>query len=279
MADNQSTNDAADNGPDESGGEYSYTDAIETGYIDGLTFRSKPVQYVVIDEMAVVEGDILLGPVDRVREQTAMRRAEITGEAVAAGVAVSGSQFRWPDCRIPYQIADDLPNQDRVTDAIEHWEANTNFRFVLRTAANASQFTDFVEFIPGSGCRSFVGRQGGRQTVILGDGCTTGNCIHEIGHVIGLWHEQSREDRDAFVTIQFANIIPAAVSNFAQHITDGDDIGAYDYSSIMHYPRNAFTQSAAAAGTRPRGRRESLHRPRLRRPSRFESRRGRRWRL
>ena len=28
--------------------------------------------------------------------------------------------------------------------------------------------------------------------------------------------------------------------NFDQHITDGDDVGSYDYGSIMHYPREAF---------------------------------------
>ena len=65
--------------------------------------------------------------------------------------------------------------------------------------------------------------------------------IHEIGHVIGLWHEQSREDRDAFVTINFSKVQPGAVHNFNQHITDGDDVGAYDYGSIMHYPRDAFS--------------------------------------
>jgi hypothetical protein len=29
--------------------------------------------------------------------------------------------------------------------------------------------------------------------------------------------------------------------NFNQHITDGDDVGAYDFGSIMHYPRDAFS--------------------------------------
>lgn len=65
--------------------------------------------------------------------------------------------------------------------------------------------------------------------------------IHEIGHVVGLWHEQSREDRDAFVTIHWDKIQAGAETNFNQHIADGDDVGAYDYGSIMHYPRDAFS--------------------------------------
>ncbi len=241
MAERKSGGASRGDQPAKSAGEHQYSEDIGTALIDGLTFSSKAVQYAVIDGMALVEGDINLGPVEQVQGKTEVRRQEATGAPFASGVVISGSQFRWPNCLIPYEIDDGLPSANRVTDAIAHWEARTNYRFVLRTPANEGQYPDWVEFVPGSGCSSFVGRQGGRQTVTLASGCSTGSCIHEIGHVVGLWHEQSREDRDTFITVNFANVIPSAVHNFFQHISDGDDVGAYDYGSIMHYPRTAFS--------------------------------------
>jgi astacin len=81
---------------------------------------------------------------------------------------------------------------------------------------------------------------GGKQDLSLADGCGFGSTVHEFGHAWGLWHEQSREDRDAFVTIMWANIRSGKSDNFNQHISDGDDIGVYDYGSIMHYGKYAF---------------------------------------
>ena len=82
--------------------------------------------------------------------------------------------------------------------------------------------------------------KGGGQDVTLGPGCDWPRAVHETCHAAGLWHEQSREDRDRFVTIHWDNIQAGRGHNFDQHITDGDDIGPYDYDSLMHYGRRDF---------------------------------------
>ena len=57
-------------------------------------------------------------------------------------------------------------------------------------------------------CCSYVGRRGGRpQAISIGENCDKfGIVVHELGHVIGFWHEHTRPDRDNHIQIIYQNI-------------------------------------------------------------------------
>ncbi|XP_035693893.1 tolloid-like protein 1 [Branchiostoma floridae] len=96
-------------------------------------------------------------------------------------------------------------------------------------------------------CCSFVGRTGnGKQTLSVGPGCDMfGIVLHEIGHLIGFWHEHSRPDRDDFVNILYENVKDGERHNFEKlWKTQINSLGQrYDYMSIMHYGSRYFTKN------------------------------------
>ena len=196
-------------------------------------FRGMDLEYEVRDGLAVFEGDMVLGQANEIEPPRGVSR-----KGNRDAVAISGQSYRWPGGRIPYVLASTVSDPQRVMDAIRHW--NTTMAGVIRLVPHTSESV-YVNFIRSNACSSNVGMYTTGNYVFVGDSCSVGSIIHEIGHIVGLWHEQSREDRNSHVKILWDNILSSALANFGQQIAYGDDIGAYDFNSIMHYPAYAFS--------------------------------------
>lgn len=192
-----------------------------------LPFHTKAMKLKVeeVDGMAIVEGDIVLGPIG------------LFDGTIQKAVGIEGAEYRWPNGKIPYTIESGHPKARQIQSAIDHINENTNLCVVKR-----SNESDYVKFVSGSGCWSYVGKQGGMQKINIGS-CSFGSIVHEICHAAGLWHEQGRSDRDNYVTINWNNIKEDKKHNFNKHVSDGIDIGSYDCGSIMHYGKTAFSKN------------------------------------
>ena len=208
------------------------------GEVRTSIYRGQEVTHRVKDGEAIFEGDILMGRADLL-ERTSVEGRLLTRDSVA----ITSKQYRWTAGIVPYVIAATFPNAARATDAIKHWNSKLAGSLQLAPRTNQGNYINITDPGTPENCNSYVGMIGGAQPVNLGTYCSTGNAIHEIGHAIGLWHEQSRSDRDTYIRILTANVDPAMAFNFEKAGTSGTDFGAYDYGSIMHYPSWAFSKN------------------------------------
>ena len=174
----------------------------------------------VRDGMLLLEDDIIV--------------AHDVAELSPQGTYVVDTRYRWTGRTIPYTFASNVPQavRDRVTQAAANIRSTTNVVVTPRTSqANYVQ----IVYNTGTTCSSSLGMVGGQQTMNLADRCTVGTIMHEFGHAMGLFHEQTRPDRDSYVAIQWNNI-PTDWHSQYQIRSGSRGYGAYDFDSIMHYP-------------------------------------------
>jgi Astacin (Peptidase family M12A) len=159
----------------------------------------------------------------------------------------------WPNATIPYAISPLYDADDQIT--IYSALRRLNFMTCVKFVPWNGRDKDFLLIWPikyPRGCWSYVGKSGGAQILSLtppdahGPNCLgeEGRALHELMHALGIFHEQSRSDRDRFVKVHWENIIPAYRGNFEkQTLTNTTYSFEYDYDSIMHYGKSYFSKS------------------------------------
>ncbi|XP_051165744.1 tolloid-like protein 2 isoform X2 [Leptopilina boulardi] len=147
---------------------------------------------------------------------------------------------------------DNLVTTNIGTSIIENYTENSNSYFARHETSVPSSLKQNTQSKKRrkrhhrKRCCSFVGKRGnGPQAISIGKNCDKfGIVVHELGHVVGFWHEHTRPDRDRHVQIIRDNIMSGQEYNFNK-LTEEEvnSLGLpYDYDSIMHYAKNTFSK-------------------------------------
>ncbi|XP_041843204.1 meprin A subunit beta-like [Melanotaenia boesemani] len=143
---------------------------------------------------------------------------------------------------VPYALDKNLELNAKgaILKAFEQFRVKTCIDFKLRDSEDY-----YVSVQKLDGCFSYIGRvQTNGQQLSIGIGCDTISTVeHEFLHALGFYHEQSRYDRDDYVTIVFSNILKGKESNFQKFSSEVSTTHGvpYDYWSVMHYGKNGFS--------------------------------------
>uniref|UniRef100_A0A0N5BH10 Zinc metalloproteinase n=1 Tax=Strongyloides papillosus TaxID=174720 RepID=A0A0N5BH10_STREA len=201
------------------------------------------------------EGDIVLTP--RQAEKVIMDVAE---RATNAGIDISDVvnetqirtkrkidnttilQWKFP---ILYYV-DPKVNASKIDIALRSIESETCIRF--KKVDREMQDQPGLLYYDDGDCYSSIGRlyeQQFQPISISGICDTIGTIIHETMHALGSHHEQSRADRNDYLTIFMSNVEEGFENNFFK--TDFSETISYgipyDYGSDMHYRTNAFSKN------------------------------------
>ena len=215
-------------------------------------FGPAEIKYTVQDGRAFINGDMMFS------------LSSIAPPSEGFGAfAVGSTSFLWPEGKIPYLILDaeypskicNWQNEEEFKRSFRRnaklWE-KSGFKFEAQSKDNFHPHTVFVSISPDTvGGWAHVGRQQpyfgkeAYQWLVLGKGCCKSSCIaHEMGHTIGLWHEQARPDRDRYVNIIWRNIDESKKHNFGKmgiSTFQSTSLTPYDFNSIMHYDSYVWT--------------------------------------
>ncbi|CAF1498338.1 unnamed protein product [Adineta steineri] len=184
----------------------------------------------------------------------------------AKGVAAYGNRL-WPNNVVPYDLSSiiDAGHRSIVLQAIDALmnatstiiPGTTTRKPCITIRPRTASDPVFVKIQYGTGCSASVGYGSGTRSMTLENpGCfRSGTIQHEFLHslstyysklFIGIYHEQSRPDRDEYITVNYANMDPSKTHNFNKYVWGSTALNQntpYDYGSIMHYSASGFSNN------------------------------------
>ncbi|XP_055505764.1 astacin-like metalloendopeptidase isoform X2 [Leucoraja erinacea] len=142
---------------------------------------------------------------------------------------------------VPYKVSSDYNEQDKtkIQNALGEVNSLTCVKFYYKRRNERA----YISVTQKVGCFAHVGyAKSERGMSLQKPGCIQhAVIIHEFLHSIGFQHEQSRTDRDKYITVFPENICPGQEYNFK--LLNTNNLGTkYDYGSVMHYGKTAFAK-------------------------------------
>ena len=232
-------------------------------------WRGQWVNYVERGDYAVVEGDIIIGGKDRIRAATRELELQLAADPKLVSTERSKALTVDSDFGLWTRAASgivEVPYVIEMTDSAAITAITAIIAEVNRALAGAIQWVprgaqvDYVAFnfaTPNLGaCFSALGRSGGRQAIAGDTLCPNsgGVVIHEMGHAMGLLHVQADVNPAPFIDTRLSRIDPQYRSQSDQQFYSRT-LSGYDYASIMHYGRTAFSAypDRITTETKPQG--------------------------
>jgi hypothetical protein len=172
------------------------------------------------------------------------------------GSALSNPDVRWPAAVVPYYTKSLGTNKttkfirEAIKQAVKFYQQYTGFDFVeLKKKKDLIQSKDYIQFVldhtTDIASSNSIGRKGGQQLIHINpdakdDGEMVTHVLHEMGHALGMPHEQQRSDRNKFVVYHPENVdTEKDKNNFKMYAQDQLVLPAsYDYGSRMQYRPN-----------------------------------------